>query len=712
MRKSRIGTSVCAGMMIAGLAGSAMAGGGPENVLVIINPANAESMYLGHYYQQARNIPASNVLYIDPAATNYAALVGVNGNIDGVLGKLANSRLTDHIDYIVIASGQAFYVDAPGLVSDGCSPVNRFSLTSAYDSAFIRSQVLTATMASTSTNQFYGTTPIAFDSNQRYLTGAGTTVPTAPRYFITSQLGYTGPRGNTVPEITAMIDSSVAVDGAHPAGTFYFMSTTDTIRNVRSPNFAAAVSSITGAGGLAQILNGIVPDLQSDCLGVMTGWPDPNVEGAIFTLLPGSYCDDLTSYAATFDIADQTKMSSWIRKGAAGVSGTVEEPCNYTGKFAAPNFQAVYFKGMTLGEAYLRSMAFFPFQSMFQGDPVTRPFATIPTVSANAPTGSINGVISFTPTAATTLPGATIQKLELMVNGVVLKSTTPGGAFSLTTWALPDGPNDVRVIAYDSTTVKTVGRSVATLNLNNSGRAVTLNMPVSTGTMSTLFTGTISASGSGKIREVRLIQNGRVLAAAATPGALGVFGRNIGAGKSRVQAEVVYTDNTTAVSPSVLIDVALSAGAPLGQAPVAYGYIKHVQRGQPVVVELPASFDDDVAGATFTLVSNPTQCTVGAGTKGYRVMTAAANACGTDPFTFRVNTPSGQSGVVTVKLIYDSSLTCVADFDGNGSLNANDFNAFLNGYAAQSLTADVNGDCNLNAADFLTFLNAFAVGCP
>src|ERR1043165_1720211 len=101
---------------VAGLASSALAGGSPENVLLLIDPSNAESMLLGDAYQFTRNIPASNVLYIDPAAVNYATFAGANGNIDAVLGKLANGKLTDHIDYIVIASGKNFYMDAPGLV--------------------------------------------------------------------------------------------------------------------------------------------------------------------------------------------------------------------------------------------------------------------------------------------------------------------------------------------------------------------------------------------------------------------------------------------------------------------------------------------------------------------------------------------------------------------------------------------------------------------
>src|SRR6516165_579357 len=72
-----------AGLAIGG--GHVLAGGTPENILILVNPANAESMYLGHYYQNARNIPASNVLYIDPTAVDYPTMAGTNGNIDAVL---------------------------------------------------------------------------------------------------------------------------------------------------------------------------------------------------------------------------------------------------------------------------------------------------------------------------------------------------------------------------------------------------------------------------------------------------------------------------------------------------------------------------------------------------------------------------------------------------------------------------------------------------
>jgi hypothetical protein len=216
------------------------------------------------------------------------------------------------------------------------------------------------------------------------------------------------------------------------------------------------------------------------------------------------------------------------------------------------------------------------------------------------------------------------------------------------------------------------------------------------------------------VSQVRLIQNGRVVAAGGgSPATLSVYGRNLGAGTSHIQAEAVFTDGRTARSAPVNLTIAYAAGAPLGQQPFAYSYTKAVSRGRTFVVELPARFDDALSGTTFDIVSPPSQgTTVGAATGSYRIMTAAATACGQDQFTFRVTTPSGSSNIGTVTLLYGSGAACAADINGDNAVNALDFGAFINTYAAGDLRADMDGNCALNVLDFGAYLNAFAAGCP
>lgn len=707
-------------------ASSAFAGGSPENILLIINPASAESMYLGNYYKNARNIPDRNVLYITPTSASetvtppvatYASFTSANKDLDGFTGYLANARLSDHIDFVVVAGTSGFFVDAPGYITDGCpGPVTRFSQSSVFAMAFLRNQILAGNMPVTTGNQYYSADPNlprAFSSNTAYLGGTPSTSGSARRYYIGAQLGYTGLNGNTLPEILAMIDRSVAADGTRPAGTFYFMNTTDSIRNVRAGQFPGAVAAITSRGGSAQIINDVLPDGRTDCLGVMTGWADPAIDTSSMVLLPGSFGDHLTSWAAMFDLNNQTKISAWIRKGASGSAGEIEEPCNYLGKFPNANFHAIYFQGLSLGEAYLRSVGYVPFQGLLIADPMTRPFATFPSVSASVPGAPVSGTFAFTPTASTTLPGAAIASLDLYIDGVFHSRKTPGQAFTINTSAIPDGWHELRILASDNTLVRNTGRWVGALTTSNFGRSASLNVAPLSGNMTTRFQVSGSASG-GTLRELRLLHNGRVVAAGTSAAAaLDVFGRNLGSGDSRIQLEAEFTDGVIARSAPTNLSVAYSVGTFSNQAPIAYSFTKRVARGGPFVVELPARFDDPLNSAVYTIQTPPGQgTTVGAETRGFRIMTATASACGADQFTYTVTTLSGQSNVATVKLIYGPGPVCLADYDGNGQLNINDFVFFQAGYAAGDLRTDIDASCALNINDFIAFTNTYVAGCP
>jgi uncharacterized membrane protein len=54
---------------------------------------------------------------------------------------------------------------------------------------------------------------------------------------------------------------------------------------------------------------------------------------------------------------------------------------------------------------------------------------------------------------------------------------------------------------------------------------------------------------------------------------------------------------------------------------------------------------------------------------------------------------------------------CRVDFNGDGSVNVQDFLAFLASFAGTDPRADFTGDGQINVSDFLAFLAAFAAGC-
>lgn len=646
-------------VLLATLAASAAsappwAGGSSEHAVLIVDPGKAESMYVANYYKAARDLPDANFVWMAPGAANYQQFAAVN--VPGFLGALADRGIEDHVDFVVIPPGGSFYVSAPGLISDGCFPVTRFTIATGYTMARNAAEILGG-MPSTARNHYcqQSYNVADFRSSTGWLNGSPSTDPDARRYYMAGMLGYTGSLGNTLPEILQMIDRSVAVDGTSPAGTFYFMETNDYARSSpRHMTFPAAVQVILNFGGSAQHLLAVLPLGQHDCMGIMTGLADPAIDTGNFTLLDGSFADHLTSYAGTFDTSSQTKMSRWIAKGASGTAGTVEEPCNYAGKFPHARLHVEYFKGLCLGEAWFRGSLFVPFQTLFYGDPLTRPYARIPVVDVPAPpTGTVSGVVVISPTASATLSGAAIGELELLVDGVVMETAAGGGSFALDTRELADGWHELRVMAYDDSKLRDAGRWVGALQVQNHGHQATLSASATSGDLGTRFDFTAGASG-GTLREIRLLSHGRVVAAAGSaPAVLGVHGQNLGAGPLvRVQAEAHFADGSLARSAPVDLAIAYS-GATAGTPPVAFGFTRRVRKDTPFVLELPAAYGDDPASAVYGIVQAPANATILSSASGpYRVVQPDPGASCTDTLSFSVTTPSGTSGVATITLEY------------------------------------------------------------
>ncbi len=54
--------AVLAACVSAAIPAAAVAGGGPENVLLVVNRRSSDSMTIANHYMQLRRIPAGNVL--------------------------------------------------------------------------------------------------------------------------------------------------------------------------------------------------------------------------------------------------------------------------------------------------------------------------------------------------------------------------------------------------------------------------------------------------------------------------------------------------------------------------------------------------------------------------------------------------------------------------------------------------------------------------
>ncbi|MFT7486927.1 MAG: hypothetical protein ACI9F9_002784, partial [Candidatus Paceibacteria bacterium] len=570
----------------------------------------------------------------------------------------------------------------------------RFGVAGAYSSAFISSEVQ-AGVSSTLSNRYRGLGDAIrfFDSETTYLSGEPSTSSNARRYFISSMLGYTGERGNTMAEILQMVDRSVASDGTFPVGTTYFMHTTDSARSAPRHSFYPNIASkISALGGMASVLFEVLPLTHHDCLGIMTGWAAPDIDGADMTLLPGSFADHLTSYAGKFDTSSQTKMSRWISRGASATSGAVEEPCNYAGKFPHALMHLYYFNGLSMGEAWMRSMGYFPFQNLLYGDPLTRPFSAAPAVDLpDAPLAPVSGSLLLHPIAVASAPGADVDVIEVLVDGIIFRRLLVGQGFALHTQALSDGWHDLRILAYDDTNVRNAGRWQGAFEVANLGRAASVSVNTNTGDQNQAFDFSVDAIGTGVV-ELRLVQAGRVLAATTTaPDSLRLYGTNLGAGPCRVQLEALFTDGSLVRSLPLSLTVSETGSTASAAVPVAFGYERRLLVDGVRVVELPAAFDDALDSASYVVVNAPVQATIiGGGSGPFRVLQVDPNASGSEPLTFHVTTASGTSADVTIQLNYAAAGACpsptnfctalpnstgvpaVIGFEGSTQLTSND----------------------------------------
>jgi hypothetical protein len=691
------------------LASAALAGGGPDNVLLIIDPSDSDALHIGNAYADARGLPEGNVLYMRPWAGSHQEFVDTN--LEALFGELERRGIAERIDYILVAPTDRYRFSASSTISDTCAPVNNFSVSSCYTMAFVADEVLGG-LGSSHPNRFFRPTgdAVGFDSETTWLSGAASASGLARRYFIGATLGYTPDAGNSVAELLDMIDRSAAADGSMPSGRFFFMNnTSDPARNVRQPSFAAVIADMTAAGADALQVDGRLPTSPPTALGIMTGFASADIVGAGFTFADGAFADHLTSFAGALAGSGQSELSEWIRKGASGSAGAVEEPCNYPGKFPHPRLHHFYRQGASLGEAYFRSAQYLPFQIMLYGDPICRPFAHIPQVTIpDLPAGAVSGAITVRPGASTSHPSAGIERIDLYVNGAPHGSSAPGAAVRIDTTALPEGFSEVIAVATDDTAVATSGRFVGQLLVDNSAAAASLTPDVSSLRLGEQARLTASAPGAS---EIRIVQNGRVVGAVdGGSGEVRLFGRTLGAGPVRLRAVAEYPGGGLARSAPVMLTVT-DDGDTTGAAPVAFGYIVAARPNVPLVVELPATFDDSMCDATWAITQTPSQADVlFHGGRPAVILRPAAGASGSDELRFRVTTSGGASNVATVTIVYDS--LCRADLNGDGVLDFFDFLEFQDLFAAGDPRADFDGSGVLDFFDFLAFQNEFAAGCP
>ena len=345
------------------------------------------------------------------------------------------------------------------------------------------------------------------------------------RYLLSVMLGVTAGRGNSVPEIVRGLEAAAAADGTKPPGTIYIVTNDDVRTKTRSPAFPPIVRALEALGVKAEVVSGVLPAAKRDVAGLMTGAADFDWPASKSTIVPGAICENLTSFGGIFTpSAGQTPLSAFIRAGAAGSSGTVIEPYALQAKFPHPAIQVHYARGATLAEAFYQSVQA-PYQLLVVGDPLCRPWATIPQVDVVtagdgkdlAANGTLSGTIELLPRA--TVAGqkpprdgvaatGSVDHFTLFVDGIQLAQCRPGERLPLDTAQLADGHHELRVVATESSSVQSQGRWVLPVRFANHGK--TLMLEVEPSRVSIAGTVRVRVDGDG-LEGVAVFSMGRVL---------------------------------------------------------------------------------------------------------------------------------------------------------------------------------------------------------
>jgi len=307
----------------------------PEQLAIVINDAEPNSVKIGAYYRQRRGIPAANVVHVripgKPREIGEARFQALKEEIDGQLGPDVQAVL--------------MIWTAPYKVA--CN-----SITGAYTLGFDREQCAKTCAAGRPSPYF----------------NAGSSRPFTDLGVRLSMLLPT----ESVDEARALIDRGAGAGFQLVPATAYFLQTSEKARNSRAAFFPPP-GRIAARKLATKTLQADVLEGAKDIMIYETGMAQvAKLETLGF--VPGALADHLTSLGG--DLLGDAQMSSlrWLEAGATASYGTVSEPCNYWQKFPNPGVLLKhYVQGNSAIEAYWKSVAW-PTQGLFIGEPLAAPY--------------------------------------------------------------------------------------------------------------------------------------------------------------------------------------------------------------------------------------------------------------------------------------------------------------------------------------------------
>ena len=306
-----------------------------EQVAVVVNDMDANSVAVAGYYVQARHIPDKNVVHVRiPHGQRKLSARAFNA-----LKQQIEASVGPEIQAIVLVWTAPYAVECNSITS---------ALTLGFDAAQCKN-----TCAAGKPSPY-------FNSNSR-----------RPYSDLGMRISMLLP-ADSIERAKALIDRGVLSEFRLQPASAYFLVTTDKERSSRARFFPSS-GKIPQLMFQIQTLSQNEIEKRRDIMIYQTGLPSV---ARLDTLgfLPGALADHLTSSGG--DLLGTHQMSSlrWLDAGATASYGSVSEPCNYWQKFPHPMVLLKhYLAGETAIEAYWKSLAW-PMQGVVIGEPLAAPY--------------------------------------------------------------------------------------------------------------------------------------------------------------------------------------------------------------------------------------------------------------------------------------------------------------------------------------------------
>ena len=393
-------------LLFCALAARLWAGGSGLNVIVIVNQNSTNSVQLGNYYCEQRQVPPQNLLRASWSGGNIQWLRSDLQSVilNPLLAMLSARQLTNQIDYVLLS------MDFPYRVTD-TNGAN--STTTALFSGFVPDSgaMGSCSLPSASSNAYAGSETL-FRS-------------VAPGISKTNFLAVMLTSSNLA-QAKLVIDNGTASDGTFPSQSVYLTKSTDANRSIRFSLFDNAIFNTRLRGNYSMQRTNADPLYYfGNSLGFQGGWGSPYVlANTVFA--PGALADVLTSFSGEiFEPSGQLNLLALLALGAAGSYGTVIEPCAYLQKFPSPQNYFCQARGFTMAECYYQSVPN-PFQGLLVGEPLSAPFARPPSGfwSNLATNVLLSGTTNLTLQLNAADAAHPVQQVDLFVDGTFAQTLT------------------------------------------------------------------------------------------------------------------------------------------------------------------------------------------------------------------------------------------------------------------------------------------------